>query len=81
MNKEDVLRLIRAHLYALGGGALGLIVAVLFLTLGFWRTVLIVVLVALGAGIGVLADRGRRLWDVVARFFPKDRDDDIRFKF
>lgn len=81
MNKEDVLRLIQAHLYALVGGALGLIVAVLFLTLGFWRTVLIVVLVALGAGIGALADRGRRLWDVVARFFPKDRDDDIRFKF
>ena len=81
MNKEDVLRLIRAHLYALVGGALGLIVAVLFLTLGFWRTVLIVVLVALGAGLGALADRGRRLWDVVARFFPKDRDDDIRFKF
>ena len=81
MHKEDVLRLIRAHLYALVGGALGLIVAVLFLTLGFWRTVLIVVLVALGAGIGALADRGRRLWDVVARFFPKDRDDDIRFKF
>ena len=81
MNKKDVLRLIRAHLYALVGGALGLIVAVLFLTLGFWRTVLIVVLVALGAGIGALADRGRRLWDVVARFFPKDRDDDIRFKF
>ena len=81
MNKEDVRRLIRAHLYALVGGALGLIVAVLFLTLGFWRTVLIVVLVALGAGIGALADRGRRLWDVVARFFPKDRDDDIRFKF
>ena len=81
MNKEDVLRLIRAHLYALVGGALGLIVAVLFLTLGFWRTVLIVVLVALGAGIGALADRGRRVWDVVARFFPKDRDDDIRFKF
>lgn len=81
MNKEDVLRLIRAHLYALVGGALGLIVAVLFLTLGFWRTVLIVVLVALGAGIGALADRGRRLWDVVDRFFPKDRDDDIRFKF
>ena len=81
MNKEDVLRLIRANLYALVGGALGLIVAVLFLTLGFWRTVLIVVLVALGAGIGALADRGRRLWDVVARFFPKDRDDDIRFKF
>ena len=81
MNKEDVLRLIRAHLYALVGGPLGLIVAALFLTLGFWRTVLIVVLVALGAGIGALADRGRRLWDVVARFFPKDRDDDIRFKF
>ena len=81
MNKEDVLRLIRAHLYALVGGALGLIVAVLFLTLRFWRTVLLVVLVALGAGIGALADRGRRLWDVVARFFPKDRDDDIRFKF
>ena len=81
MNKEDVLRLIRAHLYALVGGALGLIVAVLFLTLGFWRTVLIVVLVALGAGIGALADRGRRLWDVVARFFPKDRDDEIRFQF
>lgn len=58
---------------ALVGGALGLIVAVLFLTLGFWRTVLIVVLVALGAG-----DRGARgprtpSWDVVARFFPKDR--------
>ncbi|MGI5884905.1 MAG: DUF2273 domain-containing protein [Candidatus Spyradocola sp.] len=81
MNKEDVLRLIRAHLFALLGGALGLIAAVLFLTLGFWRTVLILLLVSLGAGIGALADRGRRLWDVVARFFPGEKNDDIRFKF
>lgn len=58
MNKEVVLAPDPGRTcMALVGGALGLIVAVLFLTLGFWRTVLIVVLVALGAGIGALADR------------------------
>lgn len=80
MNREEILRLIRAHLFALLGGALGLLAAVLFLTLGFWRTVLIVLLISLGAGIGHLYDRGRRLWEVARRFFP-EKDDDIRFKF
>ncbi|MGV3244531.1 DUF2273 domain-containing protein [Staphylococcus sp. 11261D007BR] len=34
-----------------------LIIAILFLTLGFWKTVLIVVLCLIGIGIGYIKDR------------------------
>lgn len=36
--------------------AAGFVVAVLFLTLGFWRTLLLVVLMLIGFGIGMWVD-------------------------
>ncbi|MBH9582176.1 DUF2273 domain-containing protein [Staphylococcus felis] len=34
-----------------------LIIAILFLTLGFWKTILIIVLFLIGIGVGYIKDR------------------------
>lgn len=76
MKKPEILRLIRLNFFKLLGAALGLIAAVLFLTLGFWRTMLILVLVGGGAAAGAFLDRGQKLADVVDRIFPGSASDD-----
>ena len=45
MKKPEILRLIRLNFFKLLGAAIGLVLAILFLTLGFWRTMLIIMLV------------------------------------
>lgn len=83
MKKPDILRLIRLNFFKLLGAMTGLAVAILFLTLGFWRTILILLLVAGGAAAGAWLDRGQKLMDVVDRFFPgsatEQDDDEIKF--
>jgi uncharacterized membrane protein len=76
LKKPEILRLIRLNFFKLLGAALGLIAAVLFLTLGFWRTMLILVLVGGGAAAGAFLDRGQKLADVVDRIFPGSASDD-----
>lgn len=41
------------------GAAAGLVIAVLLLTAGFWRTLLITLLVAAGIAVGRTVDRGK----------------------
>ena len=36
-----------------------LIIAILFLTLGFWKTILVIVLCLIGIGVGYIKDRTR----------------------
>ena len=61
---------------------MGLVTAILFLTLGFWRTILIILLVGGGTAAGAWLDRGQKLMDVVDRFFPgsaSEQDDELKF--
>ena len=44
-----------------------LVLGILFLCIGFWRTLLLAVLVALGVLVGTLLDRGG--WPAVKNFF------------
>ena len=44
-----------------------LVLGILFLCIGFWRTLLLAVLVALGVLVGTLLDRGG--WPQVKQFF------------
>lgn len=39
------------------GGAIGLLVSILFLTLGFSKTLLVIILSAIGAAVGFYVDR------------------------
>ena len=47
--------------------AAALVLGILFLCIGFWRTLLLALLVALGVLIGTLMDRGG--WAAVKDFF------------
>ena len=44
MKKPEILRIIRLNFFKLLGALIGLLIAILFLTLGFWRTILIILL-------------------------------------
>lgn len=82
MKKPEILRLIRLNFFKLLGAAIGLVLAILFLTLGFWRTMLIIVLVGGFGAVGAWLDRGQKLSDVLDRFFPESsQDDEDEFKF
>lgn len=79
---ELLLRLFKLNFFKLLGAVLGLITAILFLTLGFWRTILIILLVSLGVAAGSWLDRGQQLMDILDRFFPgQSIDDEDEFKF
>ena len=82
MKKPEILRIIRLNFFKLLGALIGLLIAILFLTLGFWRTILIILLVGGGTAAGAWLDRGQKLMDVVDRFFPgsaSDQYDELKF--
>lgn len=82
MKKPEILRFIRLNFFKLLGALVGLVTAILFLTLGIWRTILIILLVGGGTAAGAWLDRGQKLMDVVDRFFPgsaSDQDDELKF--
>ena len=82
MKKPEILRLIRLNFFKLLGAAIGLVLAIMFLTLGFWRTMLIIVLVGGFGAAGAWLDLGQKLSDVLDRFFPgSSQDDEDEFKF
>ena len=53
------------------GSAAGLTVAILFLTLGFFRTLLIVICVAAGFFLGMFRDSREDFLEFVERILPK----------
>jgi len=65
--KEKLLEYLRAHTGMVIGLAGGLVCAVLLMTLGFWRTLLLVALCALGAYLGSQIDQGANLVEKLYR--------------
>lgn len=51
-------------------GVLGVLVAVLLLTIGFWKTLFVALLCALGVFIGAVKDKSTFLKAVINRLFP-----------
>jgi uncharacterized membrane protein len=65
MNKETVKGLV--------GSVLGLIIAILILTIGFWKTLLLVALAALGWWLSGARQLPQGFYDLLARIkFPWD---------
>jgi len=83
LKKPELLSLLRRYFFAILGGVLGLIFAVLFLTIGFWRTLLILVLMGGGVFGGFILDRKESFVNFLDRILPGTRqdDDDTIFKF
>ncbi|SUK12792.1 small integral membrane protein-protein [Staphylococcus agnetis] len=55
-NNEKLIQFIKVYKWRLIGFFTFLILAILFITLGFWKTLLIVFLCLIGLGIGYIKD-------------------------
>lgn len=65
--KEQLKKFYEEHKWLTILAAAALFIGILFLTIGFWRTLLLAVLVAVGVFIGTLVDKGG--WTAVKEFF------------
>ena len=63
------LEFVKNHKFTVLFVALGLVLAILFFTIGFWRTLLLLVILALCFLIGYLLDQGGP--DGIKEFFSK----------
>jgi uncharacterized membrane protein len=69
--RDTVREFLRKYFGRLAGSTAGLIVAVLFLTLGFFRTLLILICIAAGFGLGMFRDSREEFLEFVERILPK----------
>ena len=61
------------HENAFIGGVCGLLTAILFFNLGFWRTLILIILVILGVAIGQIFDGAATLITKFREFFSDRR--------
>ena len=54
---QQFINILKSFIWRIIGFLAFLIIAILFLTLGFWKTILIIVLCLIGIGIGYIKDR------------------------
>ncbi|MCG2423390.1 DUF2273 domain-containing protein [Staphylococcus epidermidis] len=54
---QQFINILKSFKWRIIGFLAFLIIAILFLTLGFWKTILIIVLCLIGIGIGYIKDR------------------------
>lgn len=66
---ERFLAFIKQHRWTVGLAAYGLLIAILMLTINFWRTLLILLFTGAGFLIGWLMDRGGA--EAVKEFFQR----------
>jgi uncharacterized membrane protein len=68
---EQVKEFLRKYLGRVAGSAAGLAVAILFLTLGFFRTLLILICISIGFFLGMFRDSKEEFLEFVERILPK----------
>lgn len=71
--REWLSAFVKEHPAALCGLLIGLAVAILILCIGFWKTLLIGVMIAIGCGLGHCADQKRSPLDAVLAFIFRIR--------
>lgn len=67
--KDWIVKMFQEHRWACLCVLGALIVGIMILALGFWQTVLLLVLVGAAGGMGYLLDKGG--WPEVSRFFSQ----------
>lgn len=55
------------------GLVVGVVLAVLLIVVGFWKTLLVAVLACIGALLGGVRDKSQWLKDIINRLFPPKR--------
>lgn len=64
---EQIIAMLSNYKWRIIGFFFFLIIAILFLTLGFWKTILIVVLCLIGIGVGYIKDRTQDFLNLLNR--------------
>lgn len=70
MQKEDLINIFIKYQGKIIGSLIGLLIAILFLTIGFFKTVLILILIFGGFYIGDKIDKKESLVEVLDRILP-----------
>ncbi|MEJ7489455.1 DUF2273 domain-containing protein [Staphylococcus pettenkoferi] len=65
---QQVINFLKAYKWRVVGFLAFLIIAILFLTLGFWKTILIILLCLIGIGIGYMKDRKQDFMNFLNRW-------------
>ena len=65
---QQLINIFKAFKWRIIGFLAFLIIAILFLTLGFWKTILIIVLCLIGIGIGYIKDRTQDFMNFLNRW-------------
>lgn len=65
---QHVVNFIKSYIGRIVGFLVFLVIAILFLTLGFWKTILIIVLCLIGIGIGYIKDRKQQFLNFLNRW-------------
>ncbi|EGQ1664581.1 DUF2273 domain-containing protein [Staphylococcus pseudintermedius] len=60
-------KILQSYKWRIIGFFFFLIIAILFLTLGFWKTILIIVLCLIGIGVGYIKDRTQDFLNLLNR--------------
>lgn len=71
MMLEHVKEFLRKYGGRVAGSAVGLAIAILFLSIGFFRTLLILICVGIGFCIGMFRDSKEEFLEFVERILPK----------
>ncbi|WP_214520260.1 DUF2273 domain-containing protein [Staphylococcus pseudintermedius] len=64
---EQFAKILQSYKWRIVGFFFFLIIAILFLTLGFWKTILIIVLCLIGIGVGYIKDRTQDFLNLLNR--------------
>lgn len=65
---QQLINIFKAFKWRIIGFLVFLLIAILFLTLGFWKTILIIVLCLIGIGIGYIKDRTQDFMNFLNRW-------------
>ncbi|MBC8781154.1 DUF2273 domain-containing protein [Staphylococcus capitis] len=65
---QQLINIFKAFKWRIIGFLAFLLIAILFLTIGFWKTILIIVLCLIGIGIGYIKDRTQDFMNFLNRW-------------
>ena len=65
---QQLINILKTFKWRIIGFLAFLLIAILFLTLGFWKTILIIVLCLIGIGVGYIKDRTQDFMNFLNRW-------------
>ncbi len=68
--KQEMIDLLYTHMGKVIGIVAGIFVGIIFLLVGFWKTLFFVIIVAIGYYVGTRVDNNENIRDVIERFLP-----------